>query len=119
MKEVRLGCRLHGHALREDGEAGKGLTHPSPVKEPKPRAGGFSRRRRNALDVDLAASTRTCVRELWPRLRSGGVLFSLDGQLRATHEILGDTRFWRDEVGVEPPVVGGLEYEKLLALRRS
>ena len=54
-----------------------------------------------------------------PRLRPGGVLFSLDGQLRATHEILGDTRFWRDEVGVEPPVVGGLEYEKLLALRRS
>jgi len=74
---------------------------------------------RNALDVDLAASTLTCVRELWPRLRPGGVLFSLDGQLRATHEILGDTRFWRDEVGVEPPVVGGLEYEKLLALRRS
>ncbi|MGH9391735.1 MAG: class I SAM-dependent methyltransferase, partial [Vicinamibacteria bacterium] len=53
------------------------------------------------LDVDLAQSTRTCVRELWPRLRSDGVLFSLDGQLRATHELLADARFWREEVGSE------------------
>ena len=44
------------------------------------------------LDVDLAQSTRTCVKELWPRVCPGGTLFSLDGQLRATHEVLGDPR---------------------------
>jgi O-methyltransferase len=70
------------------------------------------------LDVDLAASTRTCIRELWPRLRPGGVLFSLDGQLRATHEILSDGRFWREEVGVDPPLVEGLSQDKLLTMRK-
>lgn len=68
------------------------------------------------LDVDLAASTSCCVRELWPRLRSGGVLFSLDGQLRATHELFADESFWRDEVGCAPPIVEGLGREKLLRL---
>jgi len=71
------------------------------------------------LDVDLADSTRTCVRELWPRLRPGGVLFSLDGQLRATHELLADARFWREEVGSEPPLVEGLGESKLLTLVRK
>jgi O-methyltransferase len=70
------------------------------------------------VDVDLTASLRTCVRELWPRLRAGGILFTLDGQLRATHELLGDRRFWLDEVGVEPPEVDGLGRDKLLELRR-
>jgi O-methyltransferase len=68
------------------------------------------------LDVDLAQSTRTAVVALWPRLRPGGVLFSLDGQLRATHEILGDAGFWRGQVGCEPPLVEGLGESKLLTL---
>jgi SAM-dependent methyltransferase len=71
------------------------------------------------LDVDLLQSTRTCVKELWPRLRGGGVLFSLDGQLRATHELLSDERFWREEVGSEPPPVEGLFESKLLTLVRK
>lgn len=67
------------------------------------------------LDVDLAASTRRCIREIYPRLRPGGVLISLDGQLRATHEILSDAGFWRDEVGAaHPPPIAGLGREKLL-----
>ncbi|HUH00591.1 MAG TPA: TylF/MycF/NovP-related O-methyltransferase [Kofleriaceae bacterium] len=69
------------------------------------------------LDVDLEASTRTCVRELFPRLRPGGVMFSLDGQLRATHELLGDPRFWRDDVGIDPPHIEGLGRDKLLIMR--
>lgn len=74
------------------------------------------------LDVDLARSTRTCIRDLWPRLRSGGVLISLDGQLRATHQILGDPAFWRDEVGTMPPfvpIVEGLGKRKLLTLHKA
>jgi len=68
------------------------------------------------VDVDLLASTRTCVTELFRRLRPGGVLFSLDGQLRATHELFADRGFWRDEVGVPPPIVEGLWRSKLLRL---
>jgi predicted O-methyltransferase YrrM len=69
------------------------------------------------LDVDLEASTRTCVRELFPRLNPGGVMFSVDGQLRATHAVLADERFWRDDVGVEPPHIDGLHRDKLLVMR--
>jgi SAM-dependent methyltransferase len=71
------------------------------------------------LDVDLGESTRTCLREIWPRVRSGGVLFSLDGQLRATHEILADSRFWREEVGCAPPPIQGLGCGKLLTLAKA
>lgn len=60
------------------------------------------------LDVDLLASTRTCVRELFPLVRPGGALFSQDGHLRAIVELLGDEGFWRGEVGGEVPEVVGL-----------
>ncbi|MFN8544151.1 MAG: TylF/MycF/NovP-related O-methyltransferase [Candidatus Binatia bacterium] len=70
------------------------------------------------LDVDLLASTRTCVVELFPRLRPGGVLFSQDGHLEATVALLRDARFWRDEVGVAPPVIPGLGRAKLLEIVR-
>lgn len=71
------------------------------------------------LDVDLIESTRVCVRELYPRLRPGGVLFTLDGQLAATHELLADESFWRGEVGAEPlPVVNGLGRDKLVTVLR-
>jgi O-methyltransferase len=68
------------------------------------------------LDVDLLRSTRTCVRWLYPRLRPGGVLFSQDGHLRATVELLADARFWRDEVGAAPPRVVGLGTSKLVRI---
>lgn len=71
------------------------------------------------LDVDLESSTRTCLRELWPRLRPGGVLFSLDGQLRRTHALVGDAGFWRHELGVEPPRIEGLGRDKLLVFHRD
>jgi O-methyltransferase len=68
------------------------------------------------LDVDLVESTRTCLRAIVPRLRPGGVIFSLDGQLRATHQLLGDAGFWQ-ELGVPPPAVDGLGSAKLLVIR--
>jgi hypothetical protein len=71
------------------------------------------------LDVDLAASTRECVRWLYPRIRPGGVLLSQDGHLRATIELLADARFWRDEVGVPPPAIHGLGTVKLLEIPRD
>ncbi len=66
------------------------------------------------LDVDLVRSTRTCVRELFPRLRRGGVMFSQDGHLKATVDLLGNAEFWRAEVGTSQPVIAGLGSAKLL-----
>lgn len=70
------------------------------------------------LDVDLVASTRTCLRHLVPLLAPDGVLFSQDGHLRATHELVADESFWRDEVGVAPPRIDGLWRDKLVVVRR-
>jgi O-methyltransferase len=69
------------------------------------------------LDVDLVASTRTCLVNLFPRVRPGGVVFTQDGHLRATVDLLASERFWRDEVGVEPPLIPGLGRDKLLEIR--
>ncbi len=55
------------------------------------------------LDVDLASSTKTCLRHIVPRLRQDGLLFSQDGHIRETIEIFEDTRFWSDDVGVPQP----------------
>lgn len=68
------------------------------------------------LDVDLLASTRTCLVHLAPRLRPGGVIFTQDGHLRAIAALLADPAFWRDEVGVAPPRIVGLGRDKFLAL---
>lgn len=71
------------------------------------------------IDVDLVASTRVAVRELYPRLRAGGALVSQDGHLRATHELLADARFWRDEVRCAPPRIAGLGVDKLLVIPKG
>ncbi len=71
------------------------------------------------LDVDLLASTRTCLIQLMPRLRPGGVILTQDGHLQAIVELLGNERFWREEVGVEPPRIEGLGERKMVALRRG
>lgn len=69
------------------------------------------------LDVDLLASTRTCLVHLFPLLRPDGVLFSQDGHLAATVALLRDEAFWRDEVGVAPPAIRGLGSDRLVELR--
>ena len=68
------------------------------------------------LDVDLVASTRTCLRHLLPRMRPGGSLLSQDGHLRATHDLLADRAFWQDVVERAPPYVHGLGHAKLLEI---
>jgi O-methyltransferase len=69
------------------------------------------------LDVDLLASTRTCLLHLVPRMRPGGVIFTQDGHLSAIAAQLADPSFWRDEVGIAPLAIPGLGREKFLALR--
>ena len=66
------------------------------------------------LDVDLLSSTETCVRALYPNLRSDGVLFSQDGHLEAIVELLRSSEFWRGLGAKEPPKIRGLGRDKLL-----
>ncbi len=68
------------------------------------------------LDVDLLASTRICLTNLMPLLRPGGSLFTQDGHLRAIRELLADPSFWREEIGIEPPVIPGLGAKKFLEI---
>lgn len=68
------------------------------------------------LDVDLVASTRTCLVNLYPRLKPGGVLFTQDGHLRGVVDLLADADFWCAEVGVAPPRIAGLGERKLLSI---
>lgn len=69
------------------------------------------------LDVDLLASTRTCLVHLMPRLRAGGVVFSQDGHLVAIAELLSSAEFWTGEVGVALPEVRGAGRDKLIEIR--
>lgn len=51
------------------------------------------------IDVDLAKSTRTCLKYLYPLLVPGGAIFSQDGDFPLVIEVLKDKRFWIEEVG--------------------
>jgi O-methyltransferase len=69
------------------------------------------------IDVDLAASTRTCLEHLYPRLVPGGTLFSHDGNLPLCMEVMRDERFWRD-VGEPRPIIAGLGTQKLVSITK-
>jgi len=47
------------------------------------------------IDVDLANSTRTCLKYLFPRLVRGGVIFSQDGHLPLVIDVMADANFWQ------------------------
>jgi O-methyltransferase len=69
------------------------------------------------IDVDLASSTRTCIRELYPRLSPGGILFSHDGHLPLCIEALSDPELWAS-TGEPPPVIEGLGTRKLVRMTK-
>jgi O-methyltransferase len=71
------------------------------------------------LDVDLAASTRTCLRYLYPLLQKNGVLFSHDGHLARAVEVYEDAHFWRHTVHCKKPNVRGLGKKKLLYIKKQ
>lgn len=68
------------------------------------------------LDVDLASSTRTCLKYLYPQIRQGGVLMSQDGHLPLVLEVFDDDEFWHNEVGTSTPRVVGFGHEKLITI---
>jgi O-methyltransferase len=71
------------------------------------------------LDVDLAASTRTCLKYLYPQIIEGGTLFSQDGHMPLVRAVLADTRFWEQVVGCRMPTVEGLGTRKLLRIVKT
>ncbi len=68
------------------------------------------------LDVDLASSTRTCLRYLYRLLAPGGVLYSQDGHLPLVIDVFNDDRFWEEEVGCPKPHIEGLGKQKLIKI---
>jgi O-methyltransferase len=68
------------------------------------------------LDVDLADSTRTCLKYLYPRLEMGGVLYSQDGHLPLVIAVFDDDEFWVREVGCRKPKINGLGKRKLIRI---
>jgi len=68
------------------------------------------------LDVDLASSTRTCLKYLYPLLTPGGVLYSHDGHLPLVVDVFRDSSFWKKEVGCSRPYIEGLGKRKLIRI---
>ena len=65
------------------------------------------------LDVDLASSTRTCIKHLYPLLSPGGALYSQDGHLPLVLDVFNDDALWRD-LGTVKPKIEGFGESKLL-----
>lgn len=70
------------------------------------------------VDVDLASSTRDCIRYLYPLLKKGGRLISQDGHLPLVIAVFEDTKFWEEEVGAPKPAANGLHKKKLIFVEK-
>ncbi|MEW6709913.1 MAG: TylF/MycF/NovP-related O-methyltransferase [Candidatus Riflebacteria bacterium] len=68
------------------------------------------------IDVDLASSTRTCIKNLFPKMVKGGHLVSQDGDFPLVIEALEDKNFWLQEVGCPMPEIQGLRQKKMLTI---
>lgn len=68
------------------------------------------------LDVDLATSTKTCLRQLYPHIVPGGILYSQDGDLPLVIEVLDDDHFWKMALGRSKPDIQGLGKRKMLKI---
>jgi O-methyltransferase len=66
------------------------------------------------LDVDLASSTKTCLKYLYPLLQPGGILYSQDAHLPLVVAVFDDDIFWRNEVGSKKPHIDGLGKKNLI-----
>jgi O-methyltransferase len=66
------------------------------------------------IDVDLASSTKTCLKCIWPLLSPGGLVFSQDAHLPLVVDVLKDRAFWNDELRSDPPHVVGLGEQQLV-----
>lgn len=70
------------------------------------------------IDVDLASSTATCIKHLYPLLQPGGIIFSHDGHRSLVYNLLSDDEYWNVEVGCDRPNIDGLGRSKLIAIHK-
>lgn len=68
------------------------------------------------LDVDLVASTKDCLINLYPLLQKEGVLFTHDCDILIVIRLYNDDNFWKSEVGVDKPIIEGLGYKKVVRI---
>jgi len=68
------------------------------------------------LDVDLASSTRTCLKYLYPLVIPGGVLISQDGDFPLVIDVFSNDEFWEKEVGCQKPHIEGLGKSKIIKI---
>ena len=70
------------------------------------------------LDVDLASSTRTCLKYIYPLLSKGGTIMSQDGYIPLVVNVFNDNDFWQNEVGVPKPTIEGLGSRKIITITK-
>lgn len=71
------------------------------------------------LDVDLASSTMTCLKYLFPLIEPGGAIVSQDGDFPLVIDVFKDENFWKNEVGCkEIPVIEGMG-KKITIIRKK
>jgi O-methyltransferase len=70
------------------------------------------------LDIDLATSTRTCLKCLYPWLSPGQPLYSQDGHLPLVLKVFEDKEFWNREFGVDPPPAENIWKKKLFKITK-
>jgi len=70
------------------------------------------------IDVDLASSTQTCLRYLYPLLVPGGSLLSQDGHLPLVVDVFRNENFWKTELGTEVPETEGMGIDQMLVVRK-
>lgn len=68
------------------------------------------------LNVDLDVSTRDCLRNLYPLLSPGGVIWSQDAHFPWIIELLRNETFWREEIKIAKPHIEGLGELKFVAI---
>lgn len=107
LDEVKANLSKYGNS--DTCELTKGWFEDTMPNFRKPIAGIY-------LDIDLASSTRTCLKYLYPLLEPGGVLYSQDGHLPLVIEVFNDDQFWENVVGCQKPHVEGLGERKLIKI---
>ena len=71
------------------------------------------------LDVDLASSTKVCLKYLYPLLVPGGILVSQDGDFPLVIDVFDDDSFWENEVGCKKPMIEGLGVNKMIKIKKK
>ncbi len=70
------------------------------------------------INVDLAQSTKDCLRYLYPLTVRGGIIFSQDAHFPWIIALLRDDAFWQKEIGAARPDIPGLGESKFVAIRK-